>query len=247
MAEIPKLILPSGESISILDPQLETVSTFVTLPSVIQRKAIRLLDDFLQEVHASGSVSHLVALGLLAPENINRLQPGSTTNIRANLIDRCNWQLAKFLRYSTPTRIGEAVVPLTAVVEAYKRQHGGKVDVVPSLYLGVALSRNPGDEERAIRTFKDALRNSQYGSVTSADESDSEAMEQEKLTREWILGRPYLFPPSEYRSTIEDDIGTGAHITDHGEVLELFCQIKEVGPNVAVTSSGTIISYNVKA
>jgi len=53
------------------------------------------------------------------------------------------------------------VPSLTVVLNGYKAlpEAKPKIDVVPSLYLAVALSKNPGEEERAIRVFKETIDN----------------------------------------------------------------------------------------
>jgi hypothetical protein len=47
------------------------------------------------------------------------------------------------------------------VIDVYKRCNpsGDQIDIFPMLYLGVALSRKPGEEEKAIKTFQEALDN----------------------------------------------------------------------------------------
>jgi len=55
--------------------------------------------------------------------------------------------------------------------------------------------------------------------------------------REWILGHPYSFPPSEIRSAIHDDDGTGTHILDHPSVRQLFDSIVEIAPGVVAVES----------
>jgi len=52
------------------------------------------------------------------------------------------------------------VPPLTFLAETYKQKNGSKsVDLVPTLYLSVALSRVEGEEERSIRAFKEGSSN----------------------------------------------------------------------------------------
>jgi hypothetical protein len=61
------------------------------------------------------------------------------------------------VQYSTPTRISEAAPYLEQVIAHFDSQHSnGEVDVVPMLYLAVALHKQPGQEEAAIRHFQAA-------------------------------------------------------------------------------------------
>ena len=47
------------------------------------------------------------------------------------------------------------------MIDVYKRCNpsSNQIDIFPTLYLGVALSKNPGQEERAIKIFQEALDN----------------------------------------------------------------------------------------
>lgn len=64
----------------------------------------------------------------------------------------------KSVKHSTPSRIAEALAPLTFIAETCKRVNGpDAVDVVPTLFLAVSLSRIDGEEERALQTFKQAF------------------------------------------------------------------------------------------
>lgn len=67
--------------------------------------------------------------------------------------------LYMYKQHPVPTRIAEAVGPITYIIENFKRINGrDKTDPAPTLFLAVALSRIPGEEERAIRTFTEALK-----------------------------------------------------------------------------------------
>lgn len=63
--------------------------------------------------------------------------------------------------------------------------------------------------------------------------------------REWIHGHRFTYPPSEFYAIFADDVGTGSHILDHPEVVQLFKDIKEVGPNQAILGNMGIF-YNQK-
>ncbi|KIM43155.1 hypothetical protein M413DRAFT_55154, partial [Hebeloma cylindrosporum] len=162
------------------------------------------------------------------------------------LIDRCNWQLAQLLRYSKPTRISEAIGPLRVVLEGYNRIYGGPAkDAVPILYFAVALSKTPGEEERALREFHDGLSHIDIGPDAPVKNllwaksnlarllrrlnRVTQAEEQEAFARNWVIGHPYAFPPSEIRTTIQDERdNTGAHIVDHPSLVEFFNSINEL-------------------
>lgn len=51
------------------------------------------------------------------------------------------------------------MAPLTVVLNTYRTIYGNKVDIVPNLYLAVALSKTAGEEARALETYKLATDN----------------------------------------------------------------------------------------
>lgn len=63
------------------------------------------------------------------------------------------------VQYSTPSRIIEAVPAIRFVLGIYQRVNPNAVakDVVPLLYLGVALSRSREHEDEALDTLTEAL------------------------------------------------------------------------------------------
>jgi hypothetical protein len=67
--------------------------------------------------------------------------------------------IIRHFQYSTPTRILEAMGPLTVVLNAFRTFNGNRVDIVPNLYLAVALSKIAGEEARALETYKLATDN----------------------------------------------------------------------------------------
>jgi len=165
--------------------------------------------------------------------------------IKDHVIETFYWQLAQFYRYATPSRIAEAVPALEFVVDTYKRCNpdGQKIDIFPTLYLGVALSKNPGQEERAIKVFQEALENLDkatqmphrgliwaraYFSRTLRKKGRvKEAKKQEKLIREWILGHPYSMPPSELKELVIED-GQRDYVFSHPEMMTAFGQMQEM-------------------
>ncbi|CAA7262990.1 unnamed protein product [Cyclocybe aegerita] len=237
--QIPNITLPDGTTMSLYSPDLpEKLPNF---PPSFQRKIVRQLESQLES-------SHALPKGNSAAEE----------HARFMLIDGASWQLGKCLRYSTPTRIAEAVAPLTQT----HRRRLNKTAVIPMLFLGVALSRHEGEEERSVRAFTEAFSN--LGDIPKMPEKNliwaranmarmlrrmnktEEASQQEKLTREWILAHLYKYPPSEIKNIIADDIGTGTNILDHNDVLALFSTLREIGPKQAILNGNILIHYGVK-
>jgi hypothetical protein len=97
---VPTITLSNGDPPTlILNPSL--VKQFTTLAPPIQRKAIRVLEEFIQEIYANGSLAHLLELQVITEAQL-AAKPEHRANggkfIRLDLLDRCNWQLAQFLR-----------------------------------------------------------------------------------------------------------------------------------------------------
>ena len=61
------------------------------------------------------------------------------------------------LQYSTPSRIEEATPYIEKVLAHSAALKPGKTDVIPSLYLGVALHKVPGQESAALNAFTAAF------------------------------------------------------------------------------------------
>lgn len=82
----------------------------------------------------------------------------ATLDVLPRSFDRLLYVLSTHRKpqYSTPTRIAEAVPYLEEVIAYYKRQNPNKVDDTPEMYLGVALHKQPGQEEAAIAHFREA-------------------------------------------------------------------------------------------
>ncbi|KAJ3503901.1 hypothetical protein NLJ89_g8223 [Agrocybe chaxingu] len=217
-------------------------------------------------LHANVEMPHCwpvwpIAAGLSLFGRMPRGKTVKEDQDRHVFIDAVSWQLATCLRYSMPTRIAEAVAPLTFLTEAHRRIHKGtKVDVVPTLYLGVALSRIEGEEERALKTFKEAFDNLHTSSQVPAKNliwaranmarmlrgmgRNAEASIQERLTslREWIVNNSLDFFPNVITNAIADDIGTGAHILDHRDVIAHFSRFRELGPNQWVLDGKIVLT-----
>ena len=61
------------------------------------------------------------------------------------------------MQYSTPSRIGEAAPYIKYVLANFAVEKPGQTDVIPLLYLGVALHKVPGEENAALDAFKAAF------------------------------------------------------------------------------------------
>ncbi|KAJ6612819.1 hypothetical protein B0H10DRAFT_2222838 [Mycena sp. CBHHK59/15] len=149
---------------------------------------------------------------------------------KANVIDLCNWQLAKCLRYSTPTRIAEAALYLEQVIAHFNSAHtNGEVDVTPMLYLSVALHKEPGQEDAAFKTqlwsracFSRLLRRT--GRVADAEQ-------QEEKIRDYIKSHLYAITPNDFRALLTDPEHEGRdYVLDHPVIENAWAGITEIGP-----------------
>lgn len=64
---------------------------------------------------------------------------------------------SRVLQYSTPSRIEEATPYVRKVLAHFAVEKPGQTDVIPSLYLGVALHKVPGQESAALSAFTAAF------------------------------------------------------------------------------------------
>jgi hypothetical protein len=60
-------------------------------------------------------------------------------------------------QYSTPSRIEEAAPYLERILAHFAAEKPGETDVIPLLYLGVALHKVPGQESAALNAFNGAF------------------------------------------------------------------------------------------
>jgi len=96
---MPTITLPNRDTALIITPSL--VKSFPTWAPPIQRKTIRILEEFMQEIYANGSLSHLLELQVTTEAQLAanpELRANGGKLVRLDLLDRCNWQLAQFLR-----------------------------------------------------------------------------------------------------------------------------------------------------
>ena len=61
------------------------------------------------------------------------------------------------MQYSTPSRIEEAAPYIEKVLAHIAVEKSGEIDVVPLLFLGVALHKIPGQESAALNAFTTAF------------------------------------------------------------------------------------------
>jgi len=238
---IPTVISARIGTIPVVGINVETV--FSALSSSEQRDFIDKLQDFRTEVETKGEDA-----GFLRDIGVTH---SDVAFAKAAVLDTCNWDLSKCFRYSTPTRIAEAVPYLEKVIAHYKSQHpNGEVDDTPEMYLGVALHKQPGQEEAAITHFQTANTSSpaigrQYRTQLWSRACFSrllrrmgkiqEAEEQEDDIRDWLLGHPYGMPPSEFRALVTDSQHEGTdYILEHPSVQNMFANMTELGPGLVV-------------
>ncbi|KAF9461810.1 hypothetical protein BDZ94DRAFT_1263047 [Collybia nuda] len=202
-----------------------------------QRGLVSQLEDFIEEVKADGSIPHLLHLGVLSPQNMDEKHIK-----KDHLLEKCCWQLAQLYRFSTPSRIAEAVPAIQFVSEIYQRENPDvavKKDVVPMLYLGVALSRSRKHDDEALNTLEQALAaadltpdqnlkntlwgRAEYSRLLRRFGKMAEAEAQESHIRSWLLGHPYTVQHSELKALISDEGATDPnHILGHADMSDFF-------------------------
>ncbi|KAJ6591111.1 hypothetical protein DFH09DRAFT_193727 [Mycena vulgaris] len=172
----------------------------------------------------------------------------------------CDWQIATCLRHSTPTRIAEAVPYLERVIANYNSRDG-EVDVTPMMYLGVALHKQPGQEDAAVRQFQAAYAAApaiemQYQTQLWSRACFSrllrhmgrteEATEQEDRIRNWLQYHLYTMTPSSFIALVGDPLHEGKdYIWEHPSVENIFAGMTEMSDGMFVHvqhGQGTIIS-----
>ena len=96
---VPTITLPNGDTALIITRGL--VNSFSTWAPPIQRRTIRILEEFMQEIYANGSLAYLLELQVTTEAQLTanpELRANGGRLVRLDLLDRCNWQLAQFLR-----------------------------------------------------------------------------------------------------------------------------------------------------
>ncbi|KAJ7481623.1 hypothetical protein FB451DRAFT_1236647 [Mycena latifolia] len=243
---IPKFTSPRTGTIPVLSEH--TAEIFDVLSPAEQKAFFTLLESFRAEVETQGNdVEYLKEIGAVAANatDVNVVQT------RMHVLDFCNWQLATALRYSTPTRIAEAVPYLEQVIACFDSQHtNGEVDVTPVMYLGVALHKEPGQEDAAVRHFQAAYAYAPaiemqhktqlwsracFSRLLRRMGKIEEAEEQENAIRTWLQWHQYAMPPSTFRGLITDPLHEGKdYILEHPSVESMFAGMVEIGPNMVM-------------
>jgi len=138
---------------SILDPHI--VQIFPGMPPQQQRMGIDILRAKCAEIEGAGSTD--AQLAMMGQQDVLTHPEDERKKMVAEGLDQCYWQLTKFLRYSTPSRIEEATPYIRRVLAHFAVEKPGETDVIPLLYLGVALHKVPDEEEAALAAFTTAL------------------------------------------------------------------------------------------
>ena len=160
---------------NILDPYF--VKIFPHLPPQEQRSGVDTLKAKCTEIEDAGSTD--AQLAMMGQKDDCSLSENERKAIVAAGLDQCYWQLSQFLRvstvqllvtfsaskvhnyivlqYSTPTRVEEAAPYIKLVLAHFAIEKPGEIDVIPLLYLGVALHKVPGEESAALAAFTAAF------------------------------------------------------------------------------------------
>ncbi|TFK40837.1 hypothetical protein BDQ12DRAFT_770940 [Crucibulum laeve] len=199
---------------------------FPDLSSSDQRLTIQRLEAFVEQILFDGSTAHLIRLGVVDPINKREL---NIVN-KEYVLEKCYWQLIHLYRLSTPSRISDAIRPLSLLIELYNslpqrqplsREHTVQVAL---LHLTVALSKVPGEERNALRTFKASFSRMnnlhedylpiQWMVYARAHMTMllrrlnrvQEAEDEEQFIRDWIQIHAELMSPTEYKAAVTDEI-----------------------------------------
>ncbi|KAJ7871363.1 hypothetical protein B0H13DRAFT_1634350 [Mycena leptocephala] len=225
------------------------MTIFSALLSTQQREFVDKLQGFRAEVETKGSdVEYLKDILSAANQDMSNVD---VEHIKAAILDTCNWNLSMCLRYSTPTRIAEAVPYLEQAIAYFKRTHpGGETDDTPMMYLAVALHKQPGQEDEAIAHFRAVYASSPSIGMQHSTQLWSracfsrllrrvgkiqEAEEQEDAIRNWLLWHPYGMPPSEFRELVTDPEHEGTdYVLEHPSVQNMFGNMVEIGHGVVM-------------
>ncbi|KAJ7291122.1 hypothetical protein C8J57DRAFT_209847 [Mycena rebaudengoi] len=218
-----------------------------SLPPAQQRALVEMLDAFRAEVETKGNdIEYLKEIWELMGGAAAKLR--DVVHIKDTVLDVCHWRLAMCLRYSTPTRIAEAVPYLEKIIAKFNREHSnGEMDLTPALYLAVALHKVPGQEAAAVRHFKAAYAYAptieiQYHHTQLWSRACfsrllrrlgriAEAMQEEKKIRNWLQRHPYCMHPSAFRDLVTDPQHQGKnYILDHPTVQQMLAGTIEIGP-----------------
>jgi len=230
---------------NILHPNFVTI--FPQLPPEHQRQGVDILKAKFTEIEVADSVD--AQLALMGRSDAKSLPEDKRKAIVATGLDQCYWQLTKFLRYSTPSRIEEAAPYIEKVLAHFAVEKPGKADVIPLLYQGVALHKVPGQESAALNAFKTAFdHGADVGSAKTmlwARGSMSrllrrmgkvpEAEEQESEIRDWLRWHEFGMPQSEFIKLVTDPDHEGKdYIMEHPEMQKMCGRVVDLGDGMAV-------------
>ncbi|KAJ7094004.1 hypothetical protein B0H15DRAFT_831567 [Mycena belliarum] len=213
-----------------------------------QNALVTVLQTLRTEVATHGNtLEYFKGLGVMGAN----IMDADLAQSKAHVLDFINWRLAVALRYSTPTRIAEAVPYLEEVIACFESQNpDSEKDVTPLLYLAVALHKQPGKESDAVGHFRAAYvaapavefqyrtqlwSRACFSRLLRRMGRTAEAEEQEKVIRDWLQWHPYGMPPSEFVNLVTDPLHEGPdYILDHPLVKRMFDGMVEMGPGMVV-------------
>ncbi|KAI0671139.1 hypothetical protein C8Q78DRAFT_1034234 [Trametes maxima] len=207
-----------------------------------QRNAVDTLNGHIAEVR-DGSEEQRRELGVLKAQDKS---PEQIEQRVAAYLDKCYWQISQFYRYSVPCRISEAETFLREVIR-YAKEKGGKRDVIPELYLAVAIRNAPEKEQEALTLFSDAFADfdangapalgprselwarAHWARLLRRVERVQEAQAQEQAIINWVVGHPMVLPPPKLKALVSDESDSGVlnNIMEHPEVVAAIEQARE--------------------
>ncbi|KAM6494606.1 hypothetical protein JOM56_009229 [Amanita muscaria] len=230
---------------NILDPYLANI--YPQIPPEQQRQGVDVLKAKCTAIEGAGSTE--AQLAMMGQSDAISLPEDKRRAIVAGGLDQCYWQLSMFLRYSTPSRIAEATPYLKSVLAHFAVEKPGETDVVPLLYLGVALHKVPGEESAALNAFTTAFDHGvDVGSTSTMLWARGcmsrllrrlgkiqEAEQQESEIRDWLRWHKFGMPQSEFINLVTDPDHEGEdHVMDHPEMQKLFEGVVDLGNGMAI-------------
>ncbi|KAM6494819.1 hypothetical protein JOM56_009442 [Amanita muscaria] len=234
-----------AEAPNILDPCLAQVCS--QLPPEHQRQLVDVLKAKCTDIEGASSTE--AQLAMIGQSDSISLPEDKRRAIVASGLDQCRWQLCMFLRYSTPSRIAEATPYLKSVLAHFAAEKPGEIDVIPLLYLGVALHKVPGEESAALNAFTTAFDHGvdrestnnmlwargcmsrllrRLGKIREAEQQESEI-------RDWLRWHKFGMPKSEFINLVTDPDHEGKdHVMDHPEMQKLFEGVVDMGNGMVI-------------
>ncbi|KAF9461806.1 hypothetical protein BDZ94DRAFT_1263033 [Collybia nuda] len=220
--------------VPIIDPGICEI--FSSIPDQQQQFLISEIQSFIEQVELDGSIMHLLRLGVLTPETMNEKYRKKDL-----LLTMAYWQLTQFYRYSTPSRISEAVPALRVVISIHKRLNPSNrtIPLVPLAHLGVALSRSRKHDDEALEILRKVLSRP-YNAFDSFEKillwpraelsrllrrfgRTAEAKKHEDLLRSWMLDHSDTVTFDEFDTLVSDDTDSGInYILAHEDMRDFF-------------------------